>query len=464
MKPQKILSMICLLILIASALVAENRNITTLSEKISILPSGLKSSQDTCVLKKHNDIGYGYYLYYQTGERVVTYFDPAACGTPTYPFAITGFSFTLFGPTGSKWPLQLDIVVFDTDTSHWICSGPVNELRRYQIICDSATWSVPYYGTFEFPEPCCVEGPFYVGIEYSDPGPGQYPAIMFDSNPAPDTCDNWVYIDSTWWGFYDIWQPYPFYPLFWVYGEAHSDLCCPDDDLDEVCDWTDNCPEVYNPLQEDIDADGVGDACDICPGYDDLADFDGDSHPDSCDNCPQAANTGQTDYDSDGIGDACDNCPGNYNPSQTDTDTDGVGDDCDNCDAVVNPFQENMDADAWGDACDPDIDNDGYLNAEDNCPYVYNPGQEDANSNDIGDACEGCCVGYTGNVNCSASEEPDISDITRLIDYLYLSYAALCCLEEADVNVSGGEPDISDITRLIDYLYLTHAPLAPCPY
>jgi len=73
-----------------------------------------------------------------------------------------------------------------------------------------------------------------------------------------------------------------------------------------------------------------------------------------------------------------------------------------------------------------------------------------------------CCVGVRGDANCSG-DEPDISDITRLIDYLYLSHAPLCCAEEADVNASGGEPDISDITRLIDYLYLSQDPLAACP-
>jgi len=82
----------------------------------------------------------------------------------------------------------------------------------------------------------------------------------------------------------------------------------------------------------------------------------------------------------------------------------------------------------------------------------------------INASCSGtCCVGTTGNVNCSEDESPDISDITRLIDYLYLSHASLCCAEEADVNVSGGEPDISDITRLIDHLYLSQAPLPSCP-
>ena len=76
---------------------------------------------------------------------------------------------------------------------------------------------------------------------------------------------------------------------------------------------------------------------------------------------------------------------------------------------------------------------------------------------------EGCCIGFTGNVDCSEDEEPDISDIVRLIDYLYISHAPLCCPEEADANGSGGEPDISDITRLIDYLYISHDALADCP-
>ncbi|MBN1211853.1 MAG: dockerin type I repeat-containing protein [candidate division Zixibacteria bacterium] len=79
------------------------------------------------------------------------------------------------------------------------------------------------------------------------------------------------------------------------------------------------------------------------------------------------------------------------------------------------------------------------------------------------DACYHCCIGFTGNVDCSKEEEPDISDITRLIDYLYITHSPLCCWTEADVNVSGGQPDISDITRLIDYLYLSHDPLPDCP-
>lgn len=36
---------------------------------------------------------------------------------------------------------------------------------------------------------------------------------------------------------------------------------CPDPDGDGVCSAVDNCPDVANPMQEDSDANGVGDAC-----------------------------------------------------------------------------------------------------------------------------------------------------------------------------------------------------------
>ncbi len=81
----------------------------------------------------------------------------------------------------------------------------------------------------------------------------------------------------------------------------------------------------------------------------------------------------------------------------------------------------------------------------------------------------GCCIGMTGNADCSASEDPDISDITRLISFLYLQGAELCCVAEADVDNSGGsdpqvnDVDISDITYLIAHLYLDHRALKPCP-
>ena len=39
--------------------------------------------------------------------------------------------------------------------------------------------------------------------------------------------------------------------------------CINDYDGDEVCDELDNCPDIYNPNQEDFNDNGIGDACEI---------------------------------------------------------------------------------------------------------------------------------------------------------------------------------------------------------
>jgi hypothetical protein len=63
--------------------------------------------------------------------------------------------------------------------------------------------------------------------------------------------------------------------------EAADLWCDPDDDGAYL---TDNCPDRRNPLQQDNDNDGIGNACD---------------------NCPLIANPDQLDSNDNFIGDAC---------------------------------------------------------------------------------------------------------------------------------------------------------------
>jgi hypothetical protein len=96
----------------------------------------------------------------------------------------------------------------------------------------------------------------------------------------------------------------------------------PDSDGDGYQDALDNCPNVYNPSQNDVDHDGRGDVCD---------------------NCPTVANTNQSDADGDGVGDACD--------FDFDADNDGIPSAVDNCPYVPNADQLDTKHIGIGDAC-----------------------------------------------------------------------------------------------------------------
>jgi uncharacterized protein (TIGR02145 family) len=73
-----------------------------------------------------------------------------------------------------------------------------------------------------------------------------------------------------------------------------------------------------------------------------------------------------------------------------------------------------------------------------------------------------CCL-LRGNVDCDLEGNIDIADVTRLIDYMYISFAPLCCDSAANID---GDPegivDIADFTALIDYMYINFTPLPPC--
>ncbi|MDZ4724291.1 MAG: choice-of-anchor B family protein [candidate division Zixibacteria bacterium] len=78
-------------------------------------------------------------------------------------------------------------------------------------------------------------------------------------------------------------------------------------------------------------------------------------------------------------------------------------------------------------------------------------------------AVSACCVGITGNVDADAGNVVDISDLTALIDHLFISLAPLVCSGEGNTDGSlNSVVDISDLTALINFLFISLTPLPNC--
>ncbi|MBN2225797.1 MAG: thrombospondin type 3 repeat-containing protein [candidate division Zixibacteria bacterium] len=254
-------------------------------------------------------------------------------------------------------------------------------------------------GAFGGPPPNGSDVRIKVALEIDEEG-----TICIDSIDHPNDSYDWM------------WNPENGSPSFggpycWTVG-----YYCVDTDGDGYGDPTtpsscppDNCPNAYNPGQEDADDDGIGDVCD---------------------NCPSVANEGQEDLDGDGIGYACDDC--------IDMDNDGYGDPgyvqntCsdDNCPEVYNPGQTDSDDDGTGDVCDvcpndpdDDVDQDGVCGDVDNCPNIPNPDQADADGDGIGDFCDlnNVCGDVTGD------GQVNLIDLLAIIEFLYNDGPELYC-------------------------------------
>ncbi len=76
-----------------------------------------------------------------------------------------------------------------------------------------------------------------------------------------------------------------------------------------------------------------------------------------------------------------------------------------------------------------------------------------------------CCINFRGNVDNDPLDEIDISDLVVLVAYAFGSGSAPTCMEEADIDGSGGSApvDISDIVLLVAYMFQNGAAPANCP-
>jgi Thrombospondin type 3 repeat len=203
---------------------------------------------------------------------------------------------------------------------------------------------------------------------------------------------------------------------------------CEDPDVDFWPDNQDNCPDNYNPFQEDGDLDGRGNLCDI-PGC--------SADPD-CDN----DNVSDGPLDPDGGGPIVagpDNCPITPNTNQLNQDTDSLGNVCDNCPTVTNQDQLNIDGDSFGDACDAgDFDLDGF---SDRTEYFTGT-----------DRGARCSLSQTHNAWPADIDNDTFSDISDL-SFLTGNFGAASPPAPARYNIAPDPPDgfvdITDISRIL---------------
>ncbi len=95
--------------------------------------------------------------------------------------------------------------------------------------------------------------------------------------------------------------------------------------------------------------------------------------------------------------------------------------------------------------------------------HNYNPDVYQGNWDGFVVKCKCCPPGtMVGNVDNDPAVGVDISDLSALIDFLYVSEVAPACYDECNTDGFPGV-DISDLTALIDFLYVSLIPLPMCP-
>jgi PKD repeat protein len=195
-------------------------------------------TQEACQLTEFNGIARWVMFYWDIGDGSVQYYDPADCGaSTTYPFRITSLQFSLYTSTANpsytymSFPVAMDVVVYDLAESGDPCDGPGNIIYRFPFSADQASFKYPNVGTATFPGKCCVNRPFFVGVEYTDTRLGRDtlpPCILADSNLAPVQCHQYFY-DVSAGEIWQNWTEHGFtnngYQYFYMNGQTECDSC-----------------------------------------------------------------------------------------------------------------------------------------------------------------------------------------------------------------------------------------------
>ncbi|MFH1701746.1 MAG: dockerin type I repeat-containing protein, partial [Candidatus Zixiibacteriota bacterium] len=199
----------------------------------------------------------------QAGTGVYTYYNPAdpnylvvGCDYSPWPFEITAFSFTLIADTANTWPVSIDIIVREMVNPSDIMQGPGEEICRYSMVANEAEFS-GHSGMFNFPKACCVDGPFFIGIEYQSGVEGSTPSFVMSGDETVPNGYMWGlgYSTGNWYEWHDFFAPPPIpgWLAFMVYGEPNSNC------EGVTCSWEEEDPhKMHFPQLPDLTGWEIG--------------------------------------------------------------------------------------------------------------------------------------------------------------------------------------------------------------
>ena len=205
--------------------------------------------------------------------------------------------------------------------------------------------------------------------------------------------------------------------------------CLNDNDSDSICNEIDNCQNTFNPNQEDVDGNGVGDLCENIIGCTDeeACNYNADATLE-CNCCSYAIEY----YDCDG------NCLNDENNNNICDELEQIIYGC--TDNLACNFNENANTDDGscynndlGCGCDQpaaeqyydcfgncinDQDEDVICDEFDNCIDIFNPNQYDSDNDGVGDECA-CELMIIIGENVVESGTVELYDIANQIDNNY---------------------------------------------
>ena len=191
------------------------------------LAEALDSDTGTCLIVNNDGSNPAYKSDNEVGDRTVIYFDLNDC--LGYPSELVSVNFSLVDIPASEWPATVDLIVYDRAAESHQCYGPGLEMCRQIVICDAATFAYPNFGTVVLTNPCCLKGPFFVGVEYIAPVKSVYPPLALDEQNNGERCKAWQYsaIDDDWveWMYYYGVETAPGFPKITAEVRPFSTLC-----------------------------------------------------------------------------------------------------------------------------------------------------------------------------------------------------------------------------------------------